>query len=69
MQLITLLLVDDHTLVRHALRQELEQVGDLTVIAEAGSLDQALEQTRRHRSQVALVDVELPDSSGIEKVS
>lgn len=63
---IALLLVDDHTIVRSGLRFQLEQTEDLTVVAEAGSMDEAIVKAQQHRWQVAIVDAQLPDASGIE---
>jgi DNA-binding NarL/FixJ family response regulator len=62
---IRLLLVDDHEIVRRGLRELLEANDDLRVIAEAGSLLEAgtvdLDQI-----DVAVLDVRLPDGSGVD---
>lgn len=60
MEPITLLLADDHGLIRQGLRQELEHADDLVVLAEAGSVREAVAQARQHRPQVAIVDAQLP---------
>lgn len=66
MEKITLLLADDHPVVRRGLVLELEQAGDLTVVAEAGSVCKAVEKCKEARPQIAVIDVQLPDGSGIE---
>src|SRR5687768_10826149 len=65
---ISVLLVDDHALIRQGLRRAFEQTDDLVVVAEAGSLAEALALERAHNPDVAVVDVNLGDGSGIEFV-
>ncbi len=65
---ITILLVDDHALIRQGLRRAFEQTDDLTVVAEAASVDEALVMLRAHEPDVAVVDVNLGESSGIDLV-
>lgn len=65
---ISVLLVDDHALIRQGLRRAFEQTDDLVVVAEAGSLAEALALERAHTPDVAVVDVNLGDGSGIEFV-
>jgi len=62
---IRLLLVDDHEIVRRGLRELLEVEGDLRVVAEAGSLDEAL-TIDVGELDVAVLDVRLPDGSGVD---
>ena len=62
------LLVDDHALIREGLRRALEQTDDLEVVGEAGSLSEALALERLHEPDVAVVDVNLGDGSGIDFV-
>jgi DNA-binding NarL/FixJ family response regulator len=62
------LLVDDHALIRQGLRRAFEATDDLVVVAEAGSLSEALALERAHAPDVAVVDVNLGDGSGIEFV-
>lgn len=59
-----LLLVEDERLLRWALRTRLVQAGH--VVDEAANLGEAEEHLRRHRPQVVLLDVNLPDGSGID---
>ena len=63
--MIRLLLVDDHEIVRRGLRELLEVEGDLRVVAEAGSLDEAL-AIDVGELDVAVLDVRLPDGSGVD---
>ena len=61
----TLLIVDDHEVVRQGLRTLLELEPDFRVIGEAASVADAVTQTARLRPSVVLLDVKLPDGSGI----
>jgi DNA-binding NarL/FixJ family response regulator len=63
---IRLLLVDDHEVVRVALRVLLERTGDIRVVDEAGTASRAREQVMKHRPDVVLLDVRLPDRSGVD---
>jgi len=63
--LTTLLIVDDHEVVRQGLRTLLDLEPDFHVIGEAASVADAVTQTARLRPCVVLLDVKLPDGSGI----
>ena len=63
--MIKLLLVDDHEIVRRGLRELFEAEEDLTVVAQAGSLDEALVLDITD-IDVAVLDVRLPDGSGVD---
>jgi two-component system response regulator DevR len=63
---ISLLLVDDHEVVRMGLRSLLEQTNDIRVAAEASTASEALAQARAVRPDVVLLDVRLPDGDGVE---
>ena len=63
--MIRLLLVDDHEIVRRGLRELLESQGDLKVVAEASSVQQA-EEIDLDTIDVAVLDVRLPDGSGVD---
>jgi DNA-binding NarL/FixJ family response regulator len=60
-----ILLADDHTLFRRGLRRILEDHPDFTVIGEAATGLQAVEMTRLHKPDVALVDVGMKELTGI----
>lgn len=64
--MIRVLLVDDHTMVREALRTVLEQDKDLKVVGEAGDGEEALRLTQELAPDVVVMDVALPGQSGIE---
>ena len=66
--MVSVLLVDDHALIRQGLRRAFEQTDDLVVVAEAASLAEALALERAHAPDVAVVDVNLGDGSGIDFV-
>ncbi|WP_291425001.1 response regulator transcription factor [Deinococcus sp.] len=65
-QTISLLLVDDHPVVRKGTRELLEGESDLKVVGEAGSGEEAIAQARALRPQVILMDVSMPGMNGIE---
>jgi DNA-binding NarL/FixJ family response regulator len=61
------MLVDDHEIIRSGLRAVIDQAGgDLRVVAEAGSAADAVREAVRTRPDVIVMDVRLPDGSGIE---
>jgi len=61
-----LLLVDDHAVVRSGLRMLLENVRDVEIVGEAESAKGALEATTQLAPDVILMDIGLPDLSGID---
>lgn len=61
-----LLVVDDHEVVRSGLVSILERHGAFQVVAQAGNRAEALAQARRFVPDVVLMDMRLPDGSGIE---
>src|SRR6185312_6549597 len=62
---ITVLLADDHALVREGTRRLLEAEADMRVVAEAGNGQSAVEEATRWRPDVAIIDVAMPGMSGI----
>jgi two-component system response regulator DesR len=62
---IRLLLADDENLIRSALAALLGLEDDLQVVAQAGSGDEALAMARRHRPDVAVLDLQMPGPDGI----
>ena len=62
----TLLLVDDHPMMRRALRQLLELEDDLRVIGEAGNGLEALQQVASLQPQLVLLDNNMPEMNGVE---
>jgi len=63
---ITLLIVDDHQMVRWGIRTFLEKQGDIEVVGEAASGEEALRLTADLAPDVALVDLLMPGMDGIE---
>lgn len=63
---IRVFLVDDHEVVRQGVRRILESDGSIKVVGESGSAVAATRQIAALRPDVALLDVRLPDGSGIE---
>ncbi|BBZ33396.1 response regulator [Mycolicibacterium confluentis] len=64
--MVTVFLVDDHEVVRRGLIELLSTDPDLTVVGEAGSVAEAHARIPAARPDVAVLDVRLPDGSGIE---
>ena len=65
---ITVLLVDDHELIREGLRRALEREPDVEVVAEAASVAEGIAMGRKNDPTVAIVDLRLPDGNGLEIV-
>ncbi len=63
---ITILLADDHQLVREGLRSLLEREADLQVVAEAENGREAVRLARELAPDVAIVDISMPELNGIE---
>jgi two-component system response regulator NreC len=63
---IRLLLVDDHAVVRSGLKMLLENEHDVEIIGEASSASEAIEATLRLKPNLILMDIGLPDLSGID---
>jgi DNA-binding NarL/FixJ family response regulator len=63
---LRILVVDDHEVVRQGLVALLGRRDEFQVVAEAGTLSEALAATRRFVPDLVVMDVRLPDGSGIE---
>lgn len=63
---ITVFLLDDHEVVRRGVRELLAVEDDIEVVGEAGTAAEALSRIPATRPDVAVLDVRLPDGSGVE---
>ena len=63
---LRVLLVDDHEVVRDGVKSLINANDDMTVVAEAGTVVEAVAQAQRVRPDVVVMDVRLADGSGIE---
>jgi len=63
---ITILLVDDHPMVREGMRRLLEGEGGFEVVGEVDSVEAALEELTRKRADIVVMDIELPGVDGVE---
>jgi DNA-binding NarL/FixJ family response regulator len=59
-------IVDDHAVVRSGLRLLIDAEDGLETVAEAGNVRDAIFETRKHKPDIVLMDVVLPDRTGIE---
>jgi serine/threonine-protein kinase len=65
---ITVVLADDHALVRGGLRRVLEAEDDLEVVAEAGDADEAIRVARELRPRIVLLDVTMPGTPSLDAI-
>ncbi len=66
---IRILTVDDHQLLREGIAAVLESQEDMTLVAQASNGREAVESFRRLRPDVTLMDLRMPDMSGIEAMT
>src|SRR2546430_7511842 len=66
MQKITVLLADDHTVVRQGLRSLLEAEEDMSVVGEAENGRQAVQMAKRLQPDVVVMDIAMPSLNGLE---
>ena len=63
---VLVLIVDDHEVVRDGLRAVLRRRPELVAVGEADSVASAIKEARRTKPDVVIMDVRLPDGSGVE---
>jgi|TARA_Y100000310_G_scaffold33754_2_gene31911 DNA-binding NarL/FixJ family response regulator len=63
---ISILLVDDHTLVREAVRARLQNEKGITVVGSVGSADEAVVEAKRLKPDVLLLDIDMPGKLSFE---
>ena len=68
MNTTTILIVDDHPMMRTALRITLEDQADLTVVGEAGTVAEGRRQAMALKPDLILLDLYLPDGSGLDLI-
>lgn len=65
---IRILLADDHPILRQGVRALAADEVDMEFVAEASSGLEAIEQFRKHRPDVVLIDLQMPDMNGLEAI-
>jgi DNA-binding NarL/FixJ family response regulator len=68
LKVIRVLAVDDHPLLREGIATLVNAEADLKLVAEASTGQEAIEQFRRHRPDVTLMDLQMPDFNGVEVI-
>ncbi len=63
---IRVVLADDHAVVRQGIRQFMEEAGDIEVIAEAEDGAEAVRLVEAHQPDVAVLDIRMPEVTGVE---
>ena len=63
---LRVMLVDDHAIVRRGLKAVLQERREIVVVGEAGSVAEAISEADRLEPDVIVMDLRLPDGSGVE---
>lgn len=65
---LSVVLADDHTIVRHAVKTILENAGEYQVVAESSTVETTVEAVRQHKPDLLILDLGLPGKSGLEAI-
>jgi two-component system response regulator NreC len=65
---VTVVIADDHAVVRKGLRMLVDSEPDLRVVAEAGTVPDALRMARAHRPAVLVLDLNMPGGSSVHEI-
>src|SRR6187200_3189613 len=65
---VTVVVADDHAVVRKGLRMLVDAEPELRVVAEAGDVPEALRLTRAHRPRVLVLDLNMPGGSSLDAI-
>jgi DNA-binding NarL/FixJ family response regulator len=68
-KLISVLIVDDHPMMRAGLAGEVNAQSDMAVVAEAADGEEAILLYKRHRPDVTLMDIRMPNTNGIDAIA
>jgi DNA-binding NarL/FixJ family response regulator len=66
--LIRILAVDDHPLIREGIARLIERESDMQLVAEADNGRDAVRQFRAHRPDITLMDLQMPEMSGLDAI-
>lgn len=66
---LRVLVIDDHAIVREGLRRLISKNDELRIVGEAASKNEAIAQISHHNPDVIVVDLHLPDGSGLEVIA
>lgn len=64
--MVTVVLIDDHALVRSGIREMLQEVKGISVVGDAGTGREGIELVRRFNPDLVILDLKLPDQTGLE---
>jgi DNA-binding NarL/FixJ family response regulator len=67
-QKIRMLVVDDHPIMRYGVAAIIQARSDMTVVAQTGTAGGAIELFREHTPDITLMDLRLPDGSGVDAI-
>jgi DNA-binding NarL/FixJ family response regulator len=65
---LKVLVVDDHPIMRYGVVAIIQARGDMSVVAQCGTADEAVKLFHEHRPDITLMDLRLPDRGGVEAI-